>query len=145
MSPPEHLESKLPEPTPLSVNGFLEDPVSLGQSQHDLSQSAFLSWLSQTQQASSLFNSSVLTPDSSPGKGDQLPPDELPDSTADDESITETQVTWFNLLPRMPCNDSSLAPSTERPSRTSQLCKSSTKDQSKTSAQQVSAALEVSP
>ncbi|XP_039193275.1 bromodomain adjacent to zinc finger domain protein 2A isoform X2 [Crotalus tigris] len=137
MSPPEHLESKLPEPTPLSVNGFLEDPVSLGQSQHDLSQSAFLSWLSQTQQTSSLFNSSVLTPDSSPGKGDQLPPDDLPDSTADDESISETQVTWFNLLPRTSCNDSSLAPSTERPSRTSQLCKPSTKDQSKTSAQQL--------
>ncbi|XP_070596718.1 bromodomain adjacent to zinc finger domain protein 2A isoform X8 [Erythrolamprus reginae] len=137
MSPPEHPESKLPEPTPLSVNGFLEDPMSLGQSQHDLTQSAFLSWLSQTQQASSLFNSSVLTPDSSPGKGDQLPPDELPDSTADDESITETQVTWFNLLPRTPCNDSSVASSTERPSRTSQLCKPSSKDQSKTSAQQL--------
>uniref|UniRef100_A0A670HYT6 Bromodomain adjacent to zinc finger domain 2A n=1 Tax=Podarcis muralis TaxID=64176 RepID=A0A670HYT6_PODMU len=97
---PESSEPKLPEPAPMSVNGFLEDCVPMGQSQHDLSQSAFLSWLSQTQQASSLLNSSVLTPDSSPGKGDPLPPDELPDSAAEDESATETQVAWFNILPR---------------------------------------------
>uniref|UniRef100_A0A8C6YJQ1 Bromodomain adjacent to zinc finger domain 2A n=1 Tax=Nothoprocta perdicaria TaxID=30464 RepID=A0A8C6YJQ1_NOTPE len=68
------------EPKPPPVNGVLEDAVPLAQSQHDLSQSAFLSWLSQTQ--SSLLRGSVLTPDSSPGTGAAaLPPAEaLPDA-----------------------------------------------------------------
>uniref|UniRef100_A0A8D2J5Q8 Bromodomain adjacent to zinc finger domain 2A n=1 Tax=Varanus komodoensis TaxID=61221 RepID=A0A8D2J5Q8_VARKO len=134
--PAEPLESKLPEPAPMPINGLLEDSVSLGQSQHDLSQSAFLSWLSQTQQASSLLNSSVLTPDSSPGKGDSVPPEELPDSAAEDESVPETQIAWFNLLPRGPCNDFPLATSTEQPSLKAapQDCKASARDQSKASA-----------
>uniref|UniRef100_A0A8C5TIH5 Bromodomain adjacent to zinc finger domain 2A n=1 Tax=Malurus cyaneus samueli TaxID=2593467 RepID=A0A8C5TIH5_9PASS len=71
-------------PTPL--NGVLEEPEALAQSQHDLSQSAFLSWLSQTQSA--LLKDSVLTPASSPGKGDTAPP----------------PGPWFNLLPRTPCD-----------------------------------------
>ncbi|XP_053157523.1 bromodomain adjacent to zinc finger domain protein 2A isoform X2 [Hemicordylus capensis] len=136
---PEPLQSKLPEPTPMSVNGFLEDSVALGQSQHDLSQSAFLSWLSQTQQASSLLNSSVLTPDSSPGKGDTAPSEDLPDSAAEDESATETQVAWFNLLPRAPCKDSPLATSIDQSSLkvAPQLGKPSTRDQPKASARQL--------
>ncbi|XP_035426105.1 bromodomain adjacent to zinc finger domain protein 2A isoform X4 [Cygnus atratus] len=90
------------------INGVLEEPMSLGQSQHDLSQSAFLSWLSQTQ--SSLLKDSVLTPDSSPGKGEGgLQPLETPaDPTAEEESTTEAvekRGPWFNLLPRTPCDD----------------------------------------
>lgn len=136
----EALQPKLDESTPAPINGFLEDSALLGQSQHDLSQSAFLSWLSQTQQASSLFNSSVLTPDSSPGKEDPVPSEELPDSAAEDESATETQVTWFNLLPRASCNDSPLATSIDHPSPKAapQLCKPPTRDQPKASARQVS-------
>uniref|UniRef100_A0A674JPH2 Bromodomain adjacent to zinc finger domain 2A n=1 Tax=Terrapene triunguis TaxID=2587831 RepID=A0A674JPH2_9SAUR len=90
-----------PKPPPL--NGLLEDSMAPCQSQHDLSQSAFLSWLSQTQ--SSLLNSSVLTPDSSPGKGDPSPP--APEVPALEESFPETvekQGPWFNLLPRTPCH-----------------------------------------
>lgn len=133
---PEPTQSKLPEPTPSPINGFLEDIVPLGQSQHDLSQSAFLSWLSQTQQASSLLNSSVLTPDSSPGKGDPIPPE---DSAVEDESATETQVAWFNLLPRAPCNESPVTTAIDQPSpkTTLQPCKPSARDQPKASVRQV--------
>lgn len=101
-------------PRPPPVNGVLEESVPLGQSQHDLSQSAFLSWLSQTQ--SSLLKDSVLTPDSSPGKGDTgLPPLEAPLDPAEEEEeeeeeesapeAVEKQGPWFNLLPRTPCDD----------------------------------------
>uniref|UniRef100_A0A674JMK0 Bromodomain adjacent to zinc finger domain 2A n=1 Tax=Terrapene triunguis TaxID=2587831 RepID=A0A674JMK0_9SAUR len=102
-----------PKPPPL--NGLLEDSMAPCQSQHDLSQSAFLSWLSQTQ--SSLLNSSVLTPDSSPGKGDPSPP--APEVPALEESFPETvekQGPWFNLLPRTPCHAAPpLATSSEEP------------------------------
>lgn len=82
--------------------------MTLGQSQHDLSQSAFLSWLSQTQ--SSLLEDSVLTPDSSPGNGEGglQPLETLADPTAEEESTTEAvekQGPWFNLLPRTPCDN----------------------------------------
>ncbi|KAM6395077.1 bromodomain adjacent to zinc finger domain protein 2A [Rhynochetos jubatus] len=98
-------------PRPPPVNGVLEESVSLAQSQHDLSQSAFLSWLSQTQ--SSLLKDSVLTPDSSPGKGDTgLLPLETPlDPTEEEEEeesaleAAEKRGPWFNLLPRTPCDD----------------------------------------
>ncbi|XP_043303153.1 bromodomain adjacent to zinc finger domain protein 2A isoform X1 [Cervus canadensis] len=92
---------------PHSHNGFLEpegSPLSLGQSQHDLSQSAFLSWLSQTQNHGSLLSSSVLTPDSSPGKLDPAPshaPEEPePDET---EASPDSQAPWFNFSAQMPC------------------------------------------
>uniref|UniRef100_A0A8D0C4W9 Bromodomain adjacent to zinc finger domain 2A n=1 Tax=Salvator merianae TaxID=96440 RepID=A0A8D0C4W9_SALMN len=147
MLPLDPLEPKFPEPTPMSVNGFLEDTVPLGQSQHDLSQSAFLSWLSQTQQASSLMNSSVLTPDSSPGKGDPLPPDEFPDSATEDESVTETQITWFNLLPRAHCNDSPTTTSIGQSSvkAASLASKPSSRDQSKASSRQLNGLSSGSP
>ncbi|XP_077184711.1 bromodomain adjacent to zinc finger domain protein 2A isoform X2 [Paroedura picta] len=133
------LHPKSEESTPVPINGYLEDSMSLGQSQHDLSQSAFLSWLSQTQQASSLLNSSVLTPDSSPGKGDPVPSEDQPDSAAEDEGATVTQVAWFNLLPRASCNDSPLATSIDHPSPKAapQLCKPPTRDQPKASARQL--------
>ena len=93
---------------PHTHNGFLEpegSPLSLGQSQHDLSQSAFLSWLSQTQNRGSLLSSSVLTPDSSPGKLDPAPshaPEEPePDET---EASPDSQAPWFNFSAQMPCN-----------------------------------------
>lgn len=99
-----------PRPPPPVVNGVLEEPVALGQSQHDLSQSAFLSWLSQTQ--SSLLKGSVLTPDSSPGKGDTgLPPPEATSDPAEEEEEEEESApeekrgSWFNVLPRPPCDD----------------------------------------
>lgn len=110
-------------PRPPPVNGVLEETVPLGQSQHDLSQSAFLSWLSQTQ--SSLLKDSVLTPDSSPGKGDTgLPPLEAPSDPAEEEEeeesapeAVEKQGPWFNLLPRTPCDDRApLATSSAEPS-----------------------------
>uniref|UniRef100_A0A8C3JJV5 Bromodomain adjacent to zinc finger domain 2A n=1 Tax=Calidris pygmaea TaxID=425635 RepID=A0A8C3JJV5_9CHAR len=110
-------------PRPPPVNGVLEEPVPLGQSQHDLSQSAFLSWLSQTQ--SSLLKDSVLTPDSSPGKGDTgLPPLEATSDPAEEEEeeegppeAAEKQGPWFNLLPRTPCDDRApLATSSAEPS-----------------------------
>ncbi|XP_009466987.1 PREDICTED: bromodomain adjacent to zinc finger domain protein 2A, partial [Nipponia nippon] len=113
-------------PRPPPVNGVLEESVPLGQSQHDLSQSAFLSWLSQTQ--SSLLKDSVLTPDSSPGKGDTgLPPLEAPSDPAEEEEEEEEEESapeaaqkrepWFNLLPRTPCDDRApLATSSTEPS-----------------------------
>lgn len=95
------------QPHPQSRNGFLEpegSPLSLGQSQHDLSQSAFLSWLSQTQNHGSLVSSSVLTPDSSPGKLDpspsQPPEGPEPDQT---ESSPGSQAPWFDFSAQMPC------------------------------------------
>lgn len=94
----------IPPPMPPKsppINGALEEPLALGQSQHDLSQSAFLSWLSQTQP--SLLADAVLTPDSSPGAGDVgLPPLEA-SSDPTEESSTETadmQGPWFSPLPR---------------------------------------------
>ncbi|XP_074710137.1 bromodomain adjacent to zinc finger domain protein 2A isoform X1 [Strix uralensis] len=113
-------------PRPPPVNGVLEESMPLGQSQHDLSQSAFLSWLSQTQ--SSLLKGSVLTPDSSPGKGDTgLPPLEAPSDPTEEEEeeeeeesapeAAEKQGPWFNLLPRTPCDDRApLATSSAEPS-----------------------------
>lgn len=113
-------------PCPTPVNGVLEEPESLGQSQHDLSQSAFLSWLSQTQ--SSLLKDSVLTPASSPGKGDTgLPPPEAPSDPMEGEEEEEEEERapeavakrgpWFNLLPRTPCDDRApLAASSAEPS-----------------------------
>ncbi|XP_076216631.1 bromodomain adjacent to zinc finger domain protein 2A [Aptenodytes patagonicus] len=112
-------------PRPPPVNGVLEESVPLGQSQHDLSQSAFLSWLSQTQ--SSLLKDSVLTPDSSPGKGDTgLPPLEAPSDPMEEEEEEEEESApeaaekrgpWFNLLPQTPCNDRApLATSSAEPS-----------------------------
>ncbi|XP_054253051.1 bromodomain adjacent to zinc finger domain protein 2A [Indicator indicator] len=117
---PRKSKEELPQhcgPRPPPVNGVLEEPVPLGQSQHDLSQSAFLSWLSQTQ--SSLLRDSVLTPDSSPSKGDtggssllEAPPD--PSEVEEEEKEKEKkksvpqaadkQGPWFNLLPRTPCD-----------------------------------------
>uniref|UniRef100_A0A673TWE3 Bromodomain adjacent to zinc finger domain 2A n=1 Tax=Suricata suricatta TaxID=37032 RepID=A0A673TWE3_SURSU len=89
-------------------NGFLEpegSPLSLGQSQHDLSQSAFLSWLSQTQSHGSLLSSSVLTPDSSPGKLDPTPSQPLEEPEPDEaESIPDSQAPWFNFSAHMPCS-----------------------------------------
>lgn len=91
---------------PQSHNGFLEPEgslLSLGQSQHDLSQSAFLSWLSQTQ--SSLLSSSVLTPDSSPGKLDPTPSQPLEEPEPEEaESNPNSQAPWFNFSTQMPCN-----------------------------------------
>ncbi|XP_027448934.1 bromodomain adjacent to zinc finger domain protein 2A isoform X4 [Zalophus californianus] len=93
---------------PQPQNGFLEpegSPLSLGQSQHDLSQSAFLSWLSQTQSHGSLLSSSVLTPDSSPGKLDPTPSQPLEEPEPDEaESIPDSQAPWFNFSAQMPCN-----------------------------------------
>nr|XP_020845714.1 bromodomain adjacent to zinc finger domain protein 2A isoform X4 [Phascolarctos cinereus] len=90
-----------------ALNGLLEpedSPMSLGQSQHDLSQSAFLSWLSQTQSHGSLLSSSVLTPDSSPGKLEPGPPmyPEEPEPSQPDRP--NPRGPWFNLLPRTPCD-----------------------------------------
>ncbi|XP_072511162.1 bromodomain adjacent to zinc finger domain protein 2A isoform X2 [Notamacropus eugenii] len=95
-----------------AFSGLLEPEdslMSLGQSQHDLSQSAFLSWLSQTQSHRSLLSSSVLTPDSSPGKLEPGPPmyPEEPEPSQPDPP--NPQGPWFNLLPRTPCD---AAPST---------------------------------
>nr|XP_021493454.1 bromodomain adjacent to zinc finger domain protein 2A isoform X2 [Meriones unguiculatus] len=91
-----------------SNNGFLEpegSPLSLGQSQHDLSQSAFLSWLSQTQSHNSLLSSSVLTPDSSPGKLDSAPSQSLEEPEPDEaESCPDPQGPWFNFSAQIPCN-----------------------------------------
>ncbi|KAM6214250.1 bromodomain adjacent to zinc finger domain protein 2A [Rhynchocyon petersi] len=89
-------------------NGFLEpddSPLLLGQSQHDLSQSAFLSWLSQTQNHGSLLSSSVLTPDSSPGKLDTAPSQPLEDPESDEtESNPDTRAPWLNFSAQLPCN-----------------------------------------
>ncbi|XP_068266002.1 bromodomain adjacent to zinc finger domain protein 2A isoform X2 [Nyctibius grandis] len=112
-----------PQPPALPLNGALEEPAPLGQSQHDLSQSAFLSWLSQTQ--SSLLQGSVLTPDSSPGAGDGgLPLLPAPSDPAEEEEeeeeerVPETaEKPWFNLLPQTPCDDRApLATSSAEPS-----------------------------
>uniref|UniRef100_A0A8C5XLQ2 Bromodomain adjacent to zinc finger domain 2A n=1 Tax=Microcebus murinus TaxID=30608 RepID=A0A8C5XLQ2_MICMU len=111
-----------------SHNRFLEpegSPLSLGQSQHDLSQSAFLSWLSQTQSHSSLLSSSVLTPDSSPGKLDpalsQVPEEPEPDEA---ESSPDSQALWFNFSAQMPCNAAPTPPpavSEDQPTSSPQL------------------------
>ncbi|XP_042638787.1 bromodomain adjacent to zinc finger domain protein 2A [Orycteropus afer afer] len=97
-----------PQPQTQPHNGFLDpegSPLSLGQSQHDLSQSAFLSWLSQTQSHGSLLSSSVLTPDSSPGKLDPAPSQPLEELEPDEsESSPDPQAPWLNFSAQMPCN-----------------------------------------
>ncbi|XP_076967178.1 bromodomain adjacent to zinc finger domain protein 2A isoform X3 [Tamandua tetradactyla] len=113
-------------------NGFLEpegSPLSLGQSHHDLSQSAFLSWLSQTQNHGSLLSSSVLTPDSSPGKLDTAPsqPPEEPEPD-EAESSPDPQAPWFNFSAQMPCNAAPTPPpavSEDQPAPSPQLPASS--------------------
>lgn len=93
---------------PLTHNGFLEPEgslLSLGQSQHDLSQSAFLSWLSQTQNHGSLLSSSVLTPDSSPGKLDPTTSQPLEEPESEEaESSPDCQASWCNFSAQMLCN-----------------------------------------
>lgn len=124
-----HLEPH-PEPQPQLCHGFLEpegSPLSLGQSQHDLSQSAFLSWLSQTQSHGSLLSSSVLTPDSSPGKLDPGPsqPLEEPDEA---ESGPDPPASWFNFSAQVPCNAAPTPPpavSEDQPTPSPQLPASS--------------------
>uniref|UniRef100_A0A8C9PAK0 Bromodomain adjacent to zinc finger domain protein 2A n=1 Tax=Spermophilus dauricus TaxID=99837 RepID=A0A8C9PAK0_SPEDA len=115
-----------------SHNGFLEPEgshLSLGQSQHDLSQSAFLSWLSQTQSHCSLLSSSVLTPDSSPGKLDPAPPQPLEEPEPDEaESGPDPQAPWFNFSAQMPCNAAPTPPpavSEDQPAPSPQLPASS--------------------
>lgn len=111
-SQPQMLIQPQSQPQPQSqfqpLNGFLEpegSPLSLGQSQHDLSQSAFLSWLSQTQNHGSLLSSSVLTPDSSPGKLDPIPSQPLEEPEPDEtESNPDAQASWFSFSDHMPCN-----------------------------------------
>ncbi|KAM4840069.1 bromodomain adjacent to zinc finger domain protein 2A isoform X3 [Urocitellus parryii] len=117
---------------PQSHNGFLEPEgshLSLGQSQHDLSQSAFLSWLSQTQSHCSLLSSSVLTPDSSPGKLDPAPPQPLEEPEPDEaESGPDPQAPWFNFSAQMPCNAAPTPPpavSEDQPAPSPQLPASS--------------------
>lgn len=93
---------------PLTHNGLLEPGgslLSLGQSQHDLSQSAFLSWLSQTQSHGSLLSSSVLTPDSSPGKLDPTTSQPLEEPESEEaESSSDCQAPWCNFSAQMLCN-----------------------------------------
>ncbi|XP_006897741.1 PREDICTED: bromodomain adjacent to zinc finger domain protein 2A [Elephantulus edwardii] len=109
---PETQSPPQPQPQfqsyPSSHNGFLEpegSPLSLGQSQHDLSQSAFLSWLSQTQSHGSLLSSSVLTPDSSPGKLDPPSSQPLEEAETDEtESNPDPQTPWLSFSAQMPCN-----------------------------------------
>ncbi|XP_073939770.1 bromodomain adjacent to zinc finger domain protein 2A isoform X3 [Castor canadensis] len=115
-----------------SHNGFLEpegSPLSLGQSQHDLSQSAFLSWLSQTQNHGSLLSSSVLTPDSSPGKLDPGPSQPLDEPEPDEaEASPDPQAPWFNFSAHMPCNAAPTPPpavSEDQPTPSLQLPASS--------------------
>lgn len=117
---------------PQSHNGFLEpegSPLSLGQSQHDLSQSAFLSWLSQTQSHGSLLSSSVLTPDSSPGKLDPTPSQPLEEPEPDEaESSPDSQAPWFNFSAQIPCNAAPTPPpavSEDQPTPSLQLPASS--------------------
>uniref|UniRef100_A0A8C3VSH1 Bromodomain adjacent to zinc finger domain protein 2A n=1 Tax=Catagonus wagneri TaxID=51154 RepID=A0A8C3VSH1_9CETA len=117
---------------PHSHNGFLEpegSPLALGQSQHDLSQSAFLSWLSQTQSHGSLLSSSVLTPDSSPGKLDPTPsqPPEEPEPD-EAEASPDSQAPWFSFSTQIPCNAAPTPPpavSEDQPTPSPQLPASS--------------------
>ncbi|XP_016079964.1 PREDICTED: bromodomain adjacent to zinc finger domain protein 2A isoform X4 [Miniopterus natalensis] len=113
---------------PPTHNGFLEPEgslLSLGQSQHDLSQSAFLSWLSQTQSHGSLLSSSVLTPDSSPGKLDPTPSQPSEEMEPEDtESNPDSQAPWFNFSAQMPCNAAPTPPpavSEDQPTPSPQL------------------------
>lgn len=105
---PQAYAQPQPQSHPPTHNGFLEPEgsfLSLGQSQHDLSQSAFLSWLSQTQSHGSLLSSSVLTPDSSPGKLD-LTSSQPPEEPEPEEAVSnpDSQAPWFNFSAHMPCN-----------------------------------------
>ncbi|XP_056653815.1 bromodomain adjacent to zinc finger domain protein 2A isoform X3 [Monodelphis domestica] len=100
---PEPTQAQEPRAPELAFNGLLEpedSPMSLGQSQHDLSQSAFLSWLSQTQRHGSVLSSSVLTPDSSPGQLEPGPP-----AYPEEPEPPGPRGPWFNLLPRTPCDE----------------------------------------
>lgn len=113
---------------PLTHNGFLEPEgslLSLGQSQHDLSQSAFLSWLSQTQSHGSLLSSSVLTPDSSPGKLDPTPSQPLEEPEPEDaESSPDSQAPWCSFSAQMLCNAAPTPPpavSEDQPTPSPQL------------------------
>ncbi|MEE6471589.1 hypothetical protein FKM82_009305 [Ascaphus truei] len=96
-----------------ALNGILDHSspiVPVSESQQDLSQSAFLAWLSQNQ--TSLMNSTVLTPESSPPHTEATPT--LPtEPHAGDKEAPEKQGQWFHLLPRTPCSDPSQNCSTQ--------------------------------
>ncbi|XP_025047161.1 bromodomain adjacent to zinc finger domain protein 2A [Alligator sinensis] len=105
-----------PQPPP---NGLLEEPgPGLGLGQHDLTQSAFLSWLSQTQAA--LLHSAVLTPESSPGAGGAGPPP-APSPGPEDSTADKPGGPWLNLLPRMPCADTTGSITTSPPDQPTAL------------------------
>ncbi|XP_021561857.1 bromodomain adjacent to zinc finger domain protein 2A [Carlito syrichta] len=113
---------------PQPLNRSLEQessPLSLGQSQHDLSQSAFLSWLSQTQSRSPLLSSSVLTPDSSPGKLDPAAPQPREEPEPEEaESSPDPQSLWLDVAAQVPCGAAPTPPpavSEDQPTPSPQL------------------------
>ncbi|XP_041860013.1 bromodomain adjacent to zinc finger domain protein 2A isoform X2 [Melanotaenia boesemani] len=74
-----------------------EGPGSPNSYMHDLTQAAFQSWLSQSQEA--VTNGTCATAG------------EAPDGNRPEESVkemAEKQGQWFNLLPKQPCDDNSL-------------------------------------
>lgn len=78
-------------------SGGEEGPGSLNSSTQDLTQAAFQSWLSQSQEA--------MTNGTCSAAGD------APDGNRPEESVkemAEKQGQWFNLLPKQPCDDNSL-------------------------------------
>ncbi|KAM4796029.1 bromodomain adjacent to zinc finger domain protein 2A [Rhinophrynus dorsalis] len=86
-----------------SLNGLLEpSSIILPESKQDLSQSAFLSWLTQNQ--TPLMNSTVLTPESSPPHTEATLP--IPSGPLFVAKVAEEkQAQWVNMLPRTPCSD----------------------------------------
>lgn len=76
-------------------SGSDDGPGSPTSSTHDLTQAAFLSWLSQSQEAATNGTCSA----------------EASDSNQPEESVkemAEKQGQWFNLLPKQPCDENSL-------------------------------------
>ncbi|XP_078545235.1 bromodomain adjacent to zinc finger domain protein 2A isoform X1 [Lissotriton helveticus] len=114
-SPPQLSRKKLKHVEKSNVvNGFFEDSSLFAQSQHDLSQSAFLSWLSQTHNG--LSSSPVQTRASTPEHRETTPspPEEIlastptiPESEIVDHKCAnegvEKKAPWFHLLPRLSC------------------------------------------
>uniref|UniRef100_UPI0037E93829 bromodomain adjacent to zinc finger domain protein 2A n=1 Tax=Semicossyphus pulcher TaxID=241346 RepID=UPI0037E93829 len=79
-------------------SGGEEGPGSPNSGTHDLTQAAFQSWLSQSQEA-------VTTNGTCSAAGD------APEGNRPEESVkemAEKQGQWFNLLPKQPCDDNSL-------------------------------------
>ncbi|XP_075055611.1 bromodomain adjacent to zinc finger domain protein 2A isoform X2 [Mixophyes fleayi] len=93
-----------PESQEVPLNGLLQTSTPISERPQDMSQTTFLSWLTQCQ--TSVMNSTVLTPENSPPHPETTSPFDIgpcPGATDTDEKENKL----FNSLPRTSCTDRS--------------------------------------